>query len=140
MTAQMQAAEKAAREAYAVEAEAEDASRLADGALQPLIAGVAELKETMKLRLRWALSCEARAGRTETADWQEVFAVPEGEGATETRATCRRARDAFDASWRRLEEATLALGRVQNYASHLAWHWHTAMEGAREASVQGQIL
>ena len=102
---------------------------MADDALHPLVEGVAELKETMKLRLRWALSCETRAGRTETADWREEFAVPEGEGATETRATCRRARDAFDASWRRLEEATLALGRVQNYASHLAWHWHAAMEG-----------
>ena len=56
MTAQMQAAEKAAREAYAVETEAEDASRLADGALHPLVEGVAELKETMKLRLRWACS------------------------------------------------------------------------------------
>ena len=98
MTAQMQAAEKAAREAYAVETEAEDASRLADGALHPLVEGVAELKETMKLRLRWARSCETRVGRAETADWRKEFAVPGGVGATEMRATCRRARDAFDAS------------------------------------------
>ena len=135
MLARAQAAEKAAREAYVVDAEAEGTSRLADGALHPLVEGVAKLKETMELRLRWALSCETRARRTETADWREEFAVPEGDGATETRATCRRARDAFDASWRRLEEATSALGHVQNYALHLAWHWHTAMEGAREASV-----
>ena len=103
----------------------------------------------MKLRLRWVLSCEKRAGRTETANWQEEFAVPECEGATEMRATrkrardvflCRRARDTFDASLRRLEEETLALGRVQHLATSLAIDWHAAMEGAREASVLGQIL
>ena len=135
MLARAQAAEKAAREAYAVEAEAEDASRLADGAVKRLAVGAegaTELEETMKLRLRWVLSCEKRAGRTETADWRKEFAVPEGAGATEMRATCRRARDAFDASYRRLEEATLA-GRVQNYATSLAWHWHAAMEGARDS-------
>ena len=80
MLVRAQAAEKAAREAYAVEAEAEDASRLADGALHPLVEGVAELKETMKLRLRWARSCETRVGRTETADWRKEFAVLEGVG------------------------------------------------------------
>ena len=94
-----------------------------------------ELEATMKLRLRWVLSCEARAGRIEMADWQEEFAVPEGAGATKMRAACRRARDAFDVSRRSLEEATLALGRVQHTATSLASDWHTAMEGAREASV-----
>ena len=59
------------------------------------------------------------------------FAVPEGVGATKIRATCRSARGTFDASWRRVEKATMALGRVQNFASHLAWQWHTAMEGAQ---------
>ena len=94
----------------------------------------------MKLRLRWVLSCEKRAGRSEMADWRKAFAVPEGVGATKIKATCRSARGAFGASWRKLEEATLALGRVQNFASHLAWQWHTAMEGAREASMLGSSL
>ena len=129
--ARAQAAEKAAREAYVVETEAEDASRLADGAAKRLAVDMEELAGKMKLRLRWVLSCEKRARRSETADWRKKFAVPEGVGATKIRATCRSVRGAFGASWRRLEEATLALGRVQNFASHLAWQWHTAMEGAR---------
>ena len=41
-----QAAEEAAREAYVVETEAEDASRLADGALQPLVEGAATAEVT----------------------------------------------------------------------------------------------
>ena len=94
----------------------------------------------MKLRLRWVLSCEKRAGRSETEDWRKEFAVPEGVGTTKIRATCRSARGTFDASWRRVEKATMALGRVQNFASHLAWQWHTAMEGAHEVSLLGSSL
>ena len=71
-----QAAEKAAREAYVVETEAEDASRLADGAAKRLAVDMEELAEKMKLRLRWVLSCEKRAWRSETADWRKEFAVP----------------------------------------------------------------
>ena len=140
LRARAQAAEEAAREAYVVETEAEDASRLVDGAAKRLAVTMEELTEKMKLRLRWVLSCEKRAGRSEMADWQKAFAVPEGVGATKIKATCRSARGAFGASWRKLEEATLALGRVQNFASHLAWQWHTAMEGAREASMLGSSL
>ena len=140
LRARAQAAEEAAREAYVVETEAEDASWLADGAAKRLAVTMEELTEKMKLRLRWVLSCEKRAGRSETADWRKEFAVPEGVGATKIKATCRSARGAFGASWRKLEEATLALGRVQNFASHLAWQWHTAMEGAREASMLGSSL
>ena len=81
-----QAAEKAAREAYVVETEAEDASRLTDGAAKRLAVGMEELTEKMKLRLRWVLSCEKRAGRSETADWRKEFAVPEGVGATKIRS------------------------------------------------------
>ena len=43
------------------------------------------------------------------ADWREEFAVLEGEGVTEMRATCRRARGAFGASWRRLDALGAAL-------------------------------
>ena len=75
--AHAQTAEEAAREAYTVDAKAEDASQLADGAVRRLAEGMAELGATMKLRLRWALK---RAGRTETVDWREKFAVPEGDG------------------------------------------------------------
>ena len=66
--------------------------------------------------------------------------MPEGVGTTKIRATCRSARGTFDASWRRVEKATMALGRVQNFASHLAWQWHTAMEGAHEVSLLGSSL
>ena len=135
MLARAQAAEEAARVAYAAEAEAEDTSRWDDDMKAKPVRAVTELEAKMKLRLRLVLSCEARAGRTEMADWQEEFAVPEGAGATKMRAACRRARDAFDVSRRSLEEATLALGRVQHTATSLASDWHTAMEGAREASV-----
>ena len=140
MLVRAQAAEEAAREAYAVEADQEDASRRADGMVAESTRAVTKLQATMKLRLRWVLACEARAGRTEAADWQEEFAVPEGPGATKMRATCKRARDAFDVSRRYLEEVTSALGRIQHVATSLASDWHTAMEWAREASVQGQVM
>ena len=55
-------------------------------------------------------------------------------------ATCKRARGAFDVSWRNLYEATLALGHVQHTATNLASDCHTAVEEAREASVHAQIL
>ena len=50
--AHAQTAEEAAREAYTVDAKAEDASQLADGAVRRLAEGMAELGATMKLRLR----------------------------------------------------------------------------------------